>query len=290
MIDPSVFELLRSAGKPLKVPDMLKLARARGLSVSKSDVADCLKSLLQEGRAFQLTKGAKAPPTYTASPPADLAKATLTALTENLAAPIAPLKLRPKLPAPLRPYFDEALGSLLETRQLHYIPKGNTRLVMNRPPRPSDTLTPANLTALKTVLARANRFAAQPVTLEGLVAWLDGRSESSTQTAATSLRGPASPSLSDFQNWYAEDSRQSSSRMVSVLATWKHFQAWAHHHGFPPESSDFHVAMGNLHDQGLIFLEPPERPQDLPKEEQLLLVPQKLGPPALRWCWTKAPA
>lgn len=289
MTSDSVTELLTSAGKPLKLPEVVKLAKSSGFSVSKKELSTLLESLVAEGRLFTLSLGAKSPLGYTPTPPLKLAILRLEELLPTLATPLAPAKLRAKLPAPLRPHFDEALGVLLERGDAHYLPKGATRRVLNRPPRPSDALTPAHLTTLKTILARATRFAKQPLTVDALVEWLD------TPHAATQLlpqpgKAARTPSSAEFRLWYDDASRQTSSRMVSVLDTWKHFREWSEQQGSPPEPAKFRESMGQLYEKGLIFLEPPERPQDLKPEEQLLLVPQRLGPPALRWCWTNADA
>lgn len=40
-----------------------------------------------------------------------------------------------------------------------------------------------------------------------------------------------------------------------------------------------------LYNEGVIWLEPCEYPQDLPEEERALLVPLAIGPPGFAWSW-----
>lgn len=280
----AVFALLQSADKPLKESDLPKMAKAGGIALRKKDLASLLDDLVSEGRVFKVSVSAKSS-AYTTQSPRELARTALGDIVSQLTGPATPARLRSKLPAYLRSFFDEALGELVHAGQAHYLPKGKSRQVLNRPLKPSDILTPANIKSLNSILAKTNRYASRPSTIEDLLAWLDGADSKSVKASP-----PKEPSIAEFRQWYEEDSKHTSSRMVSVLDTWKHFQAWAASQGTIPEPSCFRDALKKLHDQGLVFLEPPERPQDLSPEVQLLLVPQTLGPPALRWCWTSAVA
>ena len=63
------------------------------------------------------------------------------------------------------------------------------------------------------------------------------------------------------------------------------YEAWAEERGGMADSQVLRNLLETLYNNGLILLEPCERPQDLPEQERAMLVPMSLGPPGYSWCW-----
>jgi hypothetical protein len=126
-----------------------------------------------------------------------------------------------------------------------------------------------------------NRFRTTILPVEELLEWIDRP----VQDSPPAQNPAATPGLDEFREWYLKDRRKSSSQMIAVSGTWQHYQDWMTARGAVSISHDFVEAMASLYQRGLIFLEPPERPQDLSAQEQELLIPQSFAAPADRWCW-----
>ena len=125
----------------------------------------------------------------------------------------------------------------------------------------------------------ANRHRRTPRLLEDLLAWLDAEAP---QAAAEP--GPApEPTPHQLRQWHEADRAKSSSAMIPIHHTWKHYETWATGQGLKADVVDFRQAMEAMYNAGSAMLEPHERPQDLPESERHLQVPLSLGPPGYYW-------
>jgi|GEM_PF-789250 len=306
MISESLLlELLDASTAPLTAPALLKLARTcAGRGVKKEQVEAHLAALVQAGRVFTIVLNGKKPPqpSYTTHSLDETAAQMLHARLHASAVPLKAAALRMKLPIVLRPHFESALGLLQARGQAFYLPKA-TPLLLARAPRPADLLDAATTRRLRLLVDQANQLRATPTTLEELLAWLDGEAPSvlpgnqlkpelqSDQLQDDGLLNtvaecpPLTPEL--LRQWYAHDQQRSSTSMIRIVQTWRHFQAWAAAHGAKADRQELRRMIETLYNDGQILLEPCERPQDLTEEERALLVPLALGPPGCFWSWAQ---
>ena len=270
----TLFELLQSASEPQTAA---QLSKALPDKVAAQVVAAALLQLSESGRvrAFAFGKSTA----YSARAPLDLCAEALALKLPLITQAVPPAKLKSALPKTLQPWFDEALGRLVVHGLAYWLPKGKTRLVQSRPVKPSDLIAPATLNQLKKLLTEANRHRRQPRQLSDLLAWLDAE-----ERTAPAEPGPApEPTPQQLRQWHEADRAKSSTSMIPIHHTWKHYETWASGQGLRADVLDFRQAVEALYNADDAMLEPHERPQDLPEHERLLQVPLSLGPPGYYW-------
>lgn len=272
-----LLDLLNSATEPLTVIQVKKRLPGK---VSPGAMATTLLELAEAGKLNALAVGKTT--AYTAKPPVDLCTEALAQRLPLLTQATPPAKLKTGLPASLRPWFDEALGRLIVRGQAWWVPKGKSRLVQSRPARFSDVATPAMLNQLKKVLAEANRHRHEPRRMEDLIAWLETDSQTPVAIPTAPPEAPQ-PTAQQLHHWHEMDRAKSSTAMIPVAQTWKHYEAWASGQGMRPDTVGFRQALESLYNSGSAMLEPHERPQDLPEHERGLQIPLSLGPPGFYW-------
>lgn len=192
-----------------------------------------------------------------------------------------PLKLpdlRKKLVPVLHPHFDAALESLLEQQRLFLLPKA-IPLVLATRPSARDLIDTATLRRLRLLVQQVNAVRSSELTVDGLISWLDGAEPATADQVLAEL----TPEL--LREWYEADARHSSTRMVPLPKTWAHYATWAADHAQVADLQRFRSMIERLYNQGQVWLEPCEYPQNLPEEERALLVPLAIGPPGFAWSW-----
>ncbi|MGV3660934.1 MAG: hypothetical protein ACO1TE_12165 [Prosthecobacter sp.] len=285
-LEDAILEVIRTAPLPLKTAEITKPAKQRaGRLATPKTVATMLATMAQMGvvQGIAAGKAAKPEPLYTTQSLEEAAAALLkqgiqTAKKEQEAA-----KLKAKLPAGLQAGFEGALAQLVALGDAFVLP-GTKRLVYAQKPGPSAFLSAAQRKALQKILDQANSVRSSPATLEGFVAWLD---EENTAAVAASPQPKPRPQLDEslLREWYAQDRVRSSTVMIPIPQTYARYEAWALANGIHPDSQVLRNFMEGLYNNGLVLLEPCERPQDLPAHERAMLVPMSLGPPGWSWCW-----
>ena len=277
-VPTTLFEILQTASEPRTAAQLAKALP--GKVASKAVTAELLQ-LAQVGKIQALTMGKSA--AYTSRPPLDLCAEALALRLPLVKEATPPARLKAALPKTLQPWFDEALGRLVVFGLAYWLPKGKARHVLPRPVRPSDLISSSALKQLKKVLADANRYRREPRRIEDLLAWLDAAAPSAT--VATPKPVATAPALTSelLHQWYEADLAKSSTSMIPIPHTWKHYQAWSSSHGVQCEVSTFRQAIEALYNAGTAMLEPHERPQSLPEDERRLQVPMSLGPPGYYW-------
>jgi hypothetical protein len=272
----TLLSLLQSAQEPLTV---VQLVRRLPSKAPAKTVAATLADLADKGSVLTFTQGKTS--AYAAWAPVDMCAEALARQLPLTTGPVAATKLKTTLPKSLRPWFDEALGHLIVQGKAFWLPKGKSRLVLSRPVRPSDVLSTAALGQLKKVLFAANRYRTVPRSLDELLGWLDGEATAAVPSPAVITAAKPTPEL--LHQWYQADRAKTSSAMIPIPHTWKHYESWAATHGMPADIVDFRQALEALYNSGNAVLEPCERPQDLPEDERRLQVPLSIGPPGYYW-------
>lgn len=274
-----LLDLLNSAAEPLTIVQVKKKLPGK---VSPGAMATTLLELAEAGKLNALAIGKTT--AYTARPPVDLCTEALAQRLPLLTQAAAPAKLKAGLPASLRPWFDEALGRLIVRGQAWWVPKGKSRLVQSRPVKFSDVASATMLNQLKKVLAEANRHRHEPRRLEDLLAWLESEGQPHATPAIPPPQPEApEPTVEQLRLWHETDRARSSTAMIPISQTWKHYEAWASGQGMRPDTVGFRQALESLYNSGAAMLEPHERPQDLPEHERGLQIPLSLGPPGFYW-------
>ena len=277
----TLLDLLQRAAEPLTAA---QLARQLTTKTPAKVVAAALAELAAAGRLNAFTQGKGS--AFSTRPPADLCAEALALRLPLVTQATAPAKLKAALPKALRPWFDEALGRLIVHGLAFWLPKGKSRLLLPRPVRPSDVLPAAAVNQLKKLLLTANRHRSTPRSLADLLAWLDAETPAAQAPAPSAEPPPVvaaklTPEL--LHQWYHTDRARSSSSMVPIPHTWKHYETWASTQGLHADIVDFRQALEALYNSGSAMLEPHERPQTLPEHERSLQVPLSIGPPGYYW-------
>jgi len=266
----TILELLKHQPTPVTAAQIAKLT-----GHSTKTMTAALDDLARSGRAYALTQGAST--AYAAQPPLDLCADALRPLVAAQIEPQAPAKLASALPKALRPWFEEALARLIVQGDAWWLAKGKVKLVTNRAPRPSDFVSPAQQATVEAILTEANRHRRTGLKLSHFLSWLD--------TAEVLAKPKAKPEITPelLTEWYALDRATSSTAMVPIPQTFKHYETWAAANNIPADIVEFRQALESLYHAGQALLEPCERPQDLPDAERALQVPLTLGPPGYYW-------
>lgn len=274
-VPTTLFDLINAAAEPRTA---VQLAKALPGKVSSKTVASALNQLAGAGKIKAFTQGRTT--AYATRPPLDLCTEALALCLTHQQEATPPAKLKAAVLKSLQPWFDEALGRLVVQGIAYWLPRGKTRLVLPRPIRPSDLLSSNALNQFKKLLAEANRHRRQPRRIEDLLAWLDA--EGNAPRIAAPATAPA-PTATQLRQWYNADLAQSSTSMIPIPFTWKHYESWAATHDQQADAETFRHALEALYNEGAAMLEPHERPQSLPESERLLQVPMSLGPPGYYW-------
>lgn len=280
-LEELILNALRHSASPLKAPQITKLVKPQaGRAASPKALKLALAALEASGRLSVFMAGKTA--LYTTLGVEAAAAALLKPLVHAAKTPPQAGKLRTKLPPALQPHFEPALARLVAQGDAFVMP-GAKRLVHARRPQPSELLDAAKKRALQKIFDEINVLRSTPLTLADFAAWLDGAS-----APAPSPEKPVEALLPDealLRIWYAEDHARSSTMMIPIPRTMERYAAWAAENGGLADSQVLRNLLETLYNNGLILLEPCERPQDLPEPERAMLVPMSLGPPGYSWCW-----
>ncbi|MEZ5386856.1 MAG: hypothetical protein R3F13_15200 [Prosthecobacter sp.] len=275
--------VLAESATPLKAPQLTKLVKSRaGRAATPKAMKAALVALEISGGVKVVMAGKTA--LFTTL---DLESATAALLKPAIHAAKTvsqAAKLRTKLPVALQPYFDTALERLIAQGDAFVMP-GAKRLVHARRPKPSELLNSAKRRTLQKVFDEINALRSPALTLNDFAAWIDGKAEAVPPPQPAESEEVLVPDESLLRGWYDEDHVRSSTMMIPISRTMERYAAWAVGCGGLADSQVLRNLLETLYNNGLILLEPCERPQDLPEQERALLVPMSLGPPGYSWCW-----
>ena len=280
-LEELILAALQKAATALKAPQITKLVKPQaGRAATPKALKAALAALEASGRLRVVMAGKTA--LFTTLDFETAAAALLKPLVHAAKTPPQAAKLRTKLPSALQPHFDAALARLVARGDAFVMP-GAKRLVHAQRPQPSEMLDAAKRRALQKIFDEINALRSTPLTLADFAAWLDG-----APAPAPPPEQPAEVLLPDealLRTWYSEDHARSSTMMIPIPRTMERYAAWAAENGGLADSQVLRNLLETLYNNGLILLEPCERPQDLPEPERAMLVPMSLGPPGYSWCW-----
>jgi hypothetical protein len=263
--------MLREAIAPLSLHQIrLKLNSPLSLDEARSAVEELIS--LGQVKPFI---GAGSRLLYAVDTPLALATRALERTLEK--AKVAPRKealLHSGVPRELRPWVAEALDVLIAEKRAFLMVHGAKAIRVHRKfPRPSDMLDRAERGMLQRVLNHVNRFRQSPLSLDDMLAFVDGETSQAAEKRA--------PTAEQLLTWYAADAgRSSSTRMVTISQTYQRYQEWA---GDGADRESFKSVLAALYEEGRVQLEPADRPGELTAEERELLIPLTFGPPGCTW-------
>lgn len=286
-LEDAILEVVRHASAPLKAGDIARQAKPLvGRLATPKAVAAMLAQLAGAGALRQIPAGkaGRPQPLHTMQTLEVAAAALLKHAIHTGKKEQAATKLKARLPDGLQPHFEPALVRLAAQGDAFVLP-GAKRLVYARKPGPSAFLSATQRKAVQKILDQANGVRSSPATLAGFIAWLE-EEPAGLPASAPPAAGPP-PQLNEtlLREWYAQDRARSSTAMIPIPQTHVRYEEWALANGGHADSQVLRNFMERLYNDGLVLLEPCERPQDLPAHERAMLVPMSLGPPGWSWCW-----
>lgn len=280
-LEHAIQDALSRSELPLKAAEIAKLAKpTAGKAATPKAVAAALEGLAAAGTLNRIVAGTRSKPLplFTQHSVETAATALLKHWVHAARKEQPAAKLRAKLPLGLQFHFESALAQLVAQGGAFVLP-GGKRLVYARKPQPSELLGAAQRRALKKILDGVNSVRSQAASLEDLIAWLDA------EPPVPATESVSVPDEADLRVWYDLDRLRSSTMMIPIPQTFARYQAWAAERGGVADSQVLRSLLEALYNNGLLLLEPCERPQDLPEHDRALLVPMSLGPPGYSWCW-----
>ncbi|WP_395740447.1 hypothetical protein [Prosthecobacter sp.] len=283
-LDQAILEALGQSELPLKAAEIIRIIKpVVGRVATPKAVAAALEAKCAAG-ALHLISGTK--PLFTPHSPTAAATALLRHFVQVSKKEQPAAKLKSRLPTALHPCFEPALA-LLASQGAAFVLPGSRRLVFARRPPPSALLSPAQRRTLQKTFDVVNSLRVCPATLDAFIAWLDEESSAAPSSSSSSSidSSPCTPGEAELRAWYDADRIRSSTVMIPIPRTFARYQAWAAERGGMADSQVLRNLLEGLYNNGLLLLEPCERPQDLPDDERALLVPMSLGPPGYSWCW-----
>ncbi len=275
----ALLDLLNQSPLPLTLAELVKRIRAvMGAKSAKKEMVLAALAGLTSVRALPMNPRKLAELSYTLHQDAAITAHLLEHWVRSAKKPLKLPDLRKKLAPVLQAQFDAAFESLVSQRRLFLLPKA-VPLVLATRPSARDLIDMAMLRRLRLLVQQVNAVRSSELTLEGLLEWLDGAPPVVVADSSAEL----TPEL--LREWYEADARRSSTRMVPLPQTWAQYSAWTAAHAQVPDLQRFRSMIERLYNEGQIWLEPCEYPQDLPEEERALLVPLAIGPPGFAWSW-----
>jgi hypothetical protein len=275
----ALLDLLHQSSLPLTLAEVVKQLRdVVGAKVAKKDAVLAALAGLTSVRSLLMNPRKPAELSYTVQDEAAITAHLLEHWVRSAKKPLKLPDLRKKLAPALHAQFEAAFESLLAQQRLFLLPKA-IPLVLATRPSARDLLDTATLRRLRLFVQQVNAVRSSALTVDGLIEWLDGSSPDPAAEPSAEL----TPEL--LREWYEADARRSSTRMVPLPQTWTHYAAWAAGHAQVADLQRFRSMIERLYNEGVIWLEPCEYPQDLPEEERALLVPLAIGPPGFAWSW-----
>lgn len=276
----ALLDLLNQSPLPLTLAELVKQLRGVvGAKAAKKELVLAALADLTSARALTMNARKPLELSYTVHEDASITAHLLEHWVRSAKKPLKLPDLRKKLAPVLQGQFDAGLEGLLAEQRLFLLPKA-VPLVLATRPSARDLIDAATLRRLRLLLQQVNAVRSSELTVEGLIQWLDGAPALAPAVPAVEL------TVELLKSWYESDARRSSTRMVPLPQTWAQYAAWAAAHAQVPDLQRFRSMMERLYNEGVIWLEPCEYPQDLPEEERALLVPLAIGPPGFAWSWS----
>ena len=278
----TILGLLRSSDVPLTVKQVANAVSGSASSKNVAAVRTVLEELKDSGDAFEFPpERIGGEPKFGGISPVEWLAAKIVGKVGDAGGRVTVRQARESLPKWGRGYFDQCIGKLVKDGRLFYLTV-RFKYVLLSQPTPFDHLLPRQVTALKEILERVNRFRKSRLPLEELQAFLNGSDQMKVPTADESGR----PSEDLLRTWYQMDlPRRGGISSIPIWWTWGHYESWCLSNNLRPDLIQFHDLMRNLHRTGKIDLIPHSMTQEIPAREVELSLRSEHGEVLYYWKW-----
>jgi hypothetical protein len=277
-----IFELLRTSDGPLTTKQVAQKACGSTSPKSIGTIESILEELLARGSVFEFPPersgyGARF---WWLNPVDWLAERILSTVKES-GGRVTLRKLRESLRKWETRYFDEALGRLVRERKLFYLTV-RFKYVLSYPPNPYDYLLPRQVTALKEVLERINRYRKNTLSVEDLRAFLNG----STVPETSPIKASARLSEDLLREWYNKDlPKRGGPSSIPIAWTWSHYESWCRSRKVDPDLGYFQDFLRSLGREGKVEFIPHSLTQSIPERESEISLRGHHGEVLYYWKW-----
>jgi|GEM_PF-2073432 len=178
------------------------------------------------------------------------------------------------------PWFDEAVGILINQRRLFEIRCRRTRRLSAKIPTAELMLSASDLQHLDRVIRKTASCRRTTLTVDDLLRFLG--------TSPDSSRKGAPPPLSEslLKAWYDQElPGLLGATSVPIPRTWERYKKWSIEQGMDPDLHAFHTVLERLAQEKTVELVPHSRSQPIPRNEQDLLMMGSHGETIYFWRW-----
>ena len=207
----------------------------------------------------------------------EIQKALLDTLATTTPCPES--KLKGTLSTREQGRFIEAVDGLLKGKGIFPRTVGRAKWFTITPPAPCSFLSAAQKTALGKILKTVNDHRQPLLSLESLLAILDGSEVPANKTALD-----ADLSEDMLVRWHTEDLSRAGRPTIPIPWTLEHYQSWCEKRGVRPDLDLFHDTLAAMARSRRIMLSPHEYPSSLPSDEAALMRRDPNG--RLLYYWT----
>jgi len=276
-----ILELLRRSDVPMTAKQVALKAFGSTSSKEIEKVTGVLEQLKTGGAAFEFPpERASYGPRFGLVSPTDWLAHRIITTVKEAGGRLTLRQVRDSLRKWETIYFDEAIGKLVKDERLFYLTV-KFKYVLSSPPDPSDYLLPRQVTALREILERINRYRKTALTIEQLKTFLNGL-DFVHVPAAISGR----PSEDLLREWYSKDKpRRGGLDSVPIPWTWSHYESWCNSHKARPDLEQFQDFMWQLHRAGKIELISHSMTQSLSELESEVSLRGQHGEVLYYWKW-----
>ncbi len=277
-----ILQLLRDSDAPLTVKQVASTVSGSASSKNVAEVRTILGELKVSGDAFEFPpERIGREPRFGSTSPVEVLAARIVGKVREAGGRVTVRQARESLPKWGKGYFDQCIGKLVKEGRLFYLTVRFKYILLSQP-TPFDHLLPRQVTALKEILERVNRFRKRRLPLEELQAFLNGSDAVKVSTPEES----GLPSEDLLRGWYQKDlPKRGGITSIPIWWTWGHYESWCLSNNMRPDLVQFHDLMRSLHRTGKIDLIPHSRTQEIPAREVELSLRGQYGEVLYYWKW-----
>lgn len=278
----AILKLLRDSDVPLTVKQVASTVSGSASRKNQAVVRTVLDELKASGDAFEFPpERSDREPRFGATSPVEWLTARIVGKIREAGGRVTVRQARESLPKWGQGYFDQCVGKLVKEGRLFYLTVRYKYVLLSQP-TPFDHLLPRQVTALKEILERVNRFRTSRLPLEELRAFLDGSDSVKVSNAEKS----GQPSEELLREWYQRDlPRRGGITSIPIWWTWGHYESWCLSKNMRPDLVRFHDLMRSLHRAGKIDLIPHSMTQEISAREVELSLRGQYGEVLYYWKW-----
>ncbi len=179
------------------------------------------------------------------------------------------------------PWFDEAVGRLINENRLYEITYRRARRLSARVLKADRVLTASDLQFLGNIVTKTAPCRGMTLTVEDVLRFLE-------RGPGASLEGPAPLTLTEslLKEWYEEElPGLLGATSVPLPRTWNRYNEWCDANGTVPDLSAFHGILRRLAQDKAVELIPHSRSQPIPEGEKKILMKGPRGETIYFWRW-----